>query len=282
MKEYRDLYYIAALADGEIKDPAEANKLREEIENNPELKFEYFVQSSVKELVSERLKLSPAPAKVRQRLERNLSKELRAKRNSGVSSGISFNKPLIAWAGAVVVFIALTIILFYRNSAAVYKDFALEQTGSNNMYVQARHNFQNILEGKLSPQFSSSDPDKIKGFFTDQGVAYPVYVPDIKDWKLVGAVVSDDHGEKFAHHIYSTQGGKLVYLFQVNETEITKHRLLSLTDDLISYLNSGRCYEFTEDGSVTLLTRIEGNIFAVVSNCSPAEVEKNLCGNNYR
>lgn len=282
MKEYRDLYYIAALVDGEIKDPAAANKLREEIENNPELKFEYFVQSSVKELVSGRLKLSPAPTKIRQRLERNLSKELRAKPKSTLSSGISFNKPLIAWGGAIVLVIALTIIFFYRNSAAVYKVFALEQTGSNNMFVQARRNFQNILDGKLSPQFSSSDPVKIKGFFTGQGVSYPVYIPEINDWKLEGAVVSDDHGEKLAHHIYSAPGGKLIYLFQVDETEIMKHRFLTLTEDLISYLDSGRCYEFTEDGSVTLLTRIKGNIFAVVSNCSPAEVEKNLCGNNYR
>ncbi len=73
MKENRDLYYIAALADGEIKDAGLEQKLRDEIRNNPDLQFEYFVQTSIKKLVSERLKIAPVPAKLKKRIEGNIS-----------------------------------------------------------------------------------------------------------------------------------------------------------------------------------------------------------------
>ncbi len=277
MKENRDLYYIAALVDGEIKDPSEEKKLRYEIENNPDLKFEYFVQSFIKNLVSERMKISPVPVKVRKRLERKISPGRKSNLISRILPEIYFTKPMIAWGSTIILIVAILLIIFSRPPSPEYKNFAGEQRGSTNMYIQARQNFENILAGKLSPQFTSADPDKIKDFFTEQGVAYPTYVPAIKDWKLVGAVVSVDHGKKFAHHVYSTADGKLVYLFQVDVSEIKNKDFLTLTDDLITYLNSGNCYEYTEGKLVTLLTMVKGNILAVVSNSTPDEVENNLC-----
>jgi hypothetical protein len=277
MKENRDIYFIAALADGEIKDAGEEKKLREKIDRDPELKFEFFIQTSVKNLVSDRLKISPAPAGVRKRLEKKISPGQHTGLLSKFLPEIFFNKPVIAWGSTIVLILAAALILLNRNPGTAFHNFALEQKGSTNMYVQAKNNFENILAGKLSPQFTSADPGKIKAFFAEQGVSYPTYIPEIKNWKLVGAVVSVDHGQKFAHHVYSTPDGKLVYLFQVNESEIKKHKFLSLTDDLISYLNSGHCYESTEGSFVTLLTKVKGNIFAVVSNGTPDEIENNLC-----
>ncbi len=277
MKENRDLYYIAALTDGEIKDPALEQKLREEIKNNPDLQFEFFVQSSIKNLVSQRLKISPAPDEVRQRLKRKIAPSSNAGLLSRLLPDIYFKKPMLAWGSSLVIILAVILILLNRTPVPEYKNFAEEQSGSSNMYVQAKHNFEDILAGKLAPQFTSSSPEKIKQFFADQGVEYKTYIPEIKDWKLVGAVVSTDHGEKFAHHVYSTPDGKLVYLFQVDESEIKKHDFLTLTDDLITYLNSGNCYESAEGSFVTLLTKVKENIFAVVSNGSPDEIENNIC-----
>jgi hypothetical protein len=278
MKENRDLYYIAALADGEIKDPSQEQKLRDEIRNNPDLQFEYFVQTSIKNLVSTRLKIAPAPVKVRQRLERKISPKSEKSLTSRLIPEIYFRKPAaFAWGGTLVVILAVVLTLLNLPRVPGYKNFAIEQSGSSNMYIQARHNFENILAGKLAPQFSSDSSEEIRQFFTEQGVAYKTYVPEIKNWKLIGAVVSNDHGEKFAHHVYSTPDGKLVYLFQVDEADIKKKHFLTLTNDLLTYLDSGKCYESTEGSFVTLFTKVKENIFAVVSNGSPDEIENNLC-----
>ncbi len=277
MQENRDTYFIAALIDGEIKDPAEEKRLRDEMEGNADLRFEYFVQSSVKNLVSTRLGISPAPAKVRKKLERKISPASGFKMISKFLPEIYFTRPVIAWGSAAVLIIAVILLIFNLSPHPVYKNFAAEQKGSTNMYIQARINFKNILTGDLTPQFTSDNPASIMEFFKEKGVRYPTFIPEIKGWHLIGAVVSVDHGEKFAHHVYSTPGGKLVYLFQVKETDIKSHEFLTLTDDLISYLDSGKCYE-CEDGSlVTLFRKVKGNIFAVVSNDSPVEIENNIC-----
>jgi hypothetical protein len=277
MKENTDLYYIAALVDGEIKDPSEDQKLQEAIRKDPDLEFEYFVQSFVKNLVSERLKISPAPLKVRKHLYRKLSPAAGSRLLFTLLPDLYIRKPMIAWGSTVAVILALLLLLINRPPNPEHKNFAQEQIGSTNMYIQAIHNFENILAGKLVPQITTTSADKIKEFFTDQGVAYPTYVPEITGWNLIGAVVSVDRGEKFAQHIYSTADGRLVYLFQVDETEIKKKDFLSLTDDLIAYLNSGNCYTSTEGSLVTFLTKVKGNIFAVVSNGSLKEIENYFC-----
>ena len=277
MKENRDLYYIAALADGEIKDAELEQKLRDEIRNNPDMQFEYFVQTSIKNLVSERLKIAPAPVKLKKRIEGKIAPASGSDLLSRLLPQIYFRKPAFAWGGTLVVILAVVLLLLNLPRVPEYKNFAAEQSGSSNMYIQAKHNFESILAGKLAPQFTSDSSEKIRQFFTEQGVAYKTYVPEIKNWKLIGAVVSTDHGEKFAHHVYSTPDGKLVYLFQVDEADIKKNHFLTLTDDLLTYLNSGKCYESTEGSFVTLFTKVKENIFAVVSNGSPDEIENNLC-----
>jgi hypothetical protein len=58
------------------------------------------------------------------------------------------------------------------------KDFAVEQLGSKNMFVQAKSNFNAITTGKLLPQLTSQDADEIKNFFNNNGVKYSTLVPN--------------------------------------------------------------------------------------------------------
>ena len=157
------------------------------------------------------------------------------------------------------------------------KDFAVEQLGSKNMFVQAKNNFNAITTGKLLPQLTSQNADEIKNFFNDNGVKYSTLVPNVADWNLLGAVVSEDQGEKFAHHVYVSKDGKLAYLFQVDESYLYNHEIISLSDDLIKYLDDGNCYSYESEGSVTMFTKLDNNICAVVSNGNPKEIENLFC-----
>jgi hypothetical protein len=145
------------------------------------------------------------------------------------------------------------------------------------MFVQAKNNFNSITEGKLVPQLTSQNADEIKNFFNEQGVKYSTLVPNIADWNLLGAVVSEDHGEKFAHHVYVGKKGELAYLFQVDESYLYDHEIISLSEDLIKYLDEGNCYSYNSEGSVTLFTKMDNNICAIVSNGSPKEIENLFC-----
>jgi RNA polymerase sigma-70 factor (ECF subfamily) len=72
VNESRDLYFIAALSDGEISDAIEEEKLRKEIEKNTALKFEFDVQSFVKILISEKLKTSIVSLNFKKKLLRKI------------------------------------------------------------------------------------------------------------------------------------------------------------------------------------------------------------------
>lgn len=73
VKEDRDYYYIAALADNELKNTSGEEKIREAIAKTPELIFEYNVQLLVKNLLNEKLKFISAPTGIRKKLQRKIS-----------------------------------------------------------------------------------------------------------------------------------------------------------------------------------------------------------------
>jgi|GEM_PF-4499434 len=59
---------ITSYVDGEIADDSQKGKIKSLIESNAELNFEYKVQSSLKKLISERLKPEPAPENIAKKL----------------------------------------------------------------------------------------------------------------------------------------------------------------------------------------------------------------------
>jgi hypothetical protein len=145
------------------------------------------------------------------------------------------------------------------------------------MFVQAKNNFNSITEGKLVPQFTSKNAEEIKNFFNEKGIKYSTLVPNLDNWILFGALVSEDQGEKFAHHVYVGKKGELAYLFQVDESYLNNHEIISLSEDLIKYLDEGNCYSYESEGSVTLFTKMDNNIWAIVSNGNPKEIENTFC-----
>ncbi len=268
---------IDAYIDGEIKDKAIEQEILSRINNDNNFAIEYKVHSLVKNLVKERLAFNQTPVKVRAKILKSIGSDTKVKLQSGSFLNNIFEKPSFSFATAFVVVLAVVLIIINRPGVIDKKDFAVEQLGNDNMFVQAKQNFNSIITGKLTPQFTSQNADEIKNFFNTNGVKYSTLVPNFSDWMLVGAVVSEYKGEKFAHHVYADKNGKLAYLFQVDESYLYNHNIISLSDDLIKYLDDGNCYFYVSDGSVTVFTKLDNNICAVVSNGNPKEVENTFC-----
>ncbi len=268
---------ITALVDNEIKDPIEKETVWNAIKSDSSLEVDYKIQLLVKNLVREKVKIQPTPDYVRQRILKSIAPTVTKKEKKKFAFGDFLTRPAYTFATAVIVLLAIVLILLNRPQPVEYRNFALEQQGSDNMFVQAKNNFNSIVEGKLAPQLITSDPNEIKDFFIKSGVKYSTLVPSFSKWNLLGAVVSEDKGEKFAHHVYSSQDGKLVYIFQVDESYLQSHKIVSLSDDLLKYLDDGNCYTEVSDDKVTLLTKADNNICAVVSNEDLAVLENNFC-----
>ncbi|MFO7526343.1 MAG: hypothetical protein R6W68_12905 [Ignavibacteriaceae bacterium] len=267
----------AALVDNELQDEVLKNKLIEQMESDADLKYDYMVQSLVKNLIHEKVRFQETPEKVRKRVLKKIQpKELRSKSESSLFAGF-LSKPAFSFATAIVIVIAVILILMNRPGIVEPADFALEQLGEDNMFVQANNNFRSIVEGRLSPQLVSSNPEEIKNFFESSGVNYLTLVPEQSKWGLLGAVVSEDNGEKFAHHVYSNDEGELVYLFQVEQTYLQTHEILRLSEDFLSYLEQGKCYTTIKDNITTLMAKSGNIIYAVVSNASVEDISQSFC-----
>jgi len=268
---------IDAYIDGEIKDELIEKELLSRINTDKDFAIEYNVHSLVKNLIKEKVVYQQTPAKVKARILKSIGSTTKVHSEKRSFFADLFERPSFSFATALVVVFAIVLIIINRPGIVEKKDFAVEQLGSKNMFVQAKNNFNSIAEGKLLPQFTSQNADEIKNFFNDNGVKYSTLVPNVADWNLLGAVVSEDHGEKFAHHVYVSKDGKLAYLFQVDESYLYSHEIISLSDDLIKYLDEGNCYSSISKGSVTLFTKLNNNICAIVSNGNPKEIESTFC-----
>lgn len=268
---------IDAYIDGEIKDELLEKEILSKINNDNNFAIEYRVHSLVKNLIKEKVVYQQTPAKVRAKVLKSIGSTTKVDSEKRSFFGDLFERPSFSFATALVVVLAIALIILNRPGIVEKKDFAVEQLGSKNMFLQAKSNFNAISTGKLLPQLTSQNADEIKNFFNDNGVKYSTLVPNVADWNLLGAVVSEDQGEKFAHHVYVSKDGKLAYLFQVDESYLYNHEIISLSDDLIKYLDDGNCYSYESEGSVTMFTKLDNNICAVVSNGNPKEIENLFC-----
>lgn len=272
---------ITAFVDGEIQDPSEIENVKSIINLDKDARYEFKVQSFMKKLVAEKCVKYQTPAGLKTRVVSKLKKEDRKLKGNHSALSIFYTKPLLAYGSAAIFILAVMLLIFNRSPKTVNKnDFAIEQTGSENMFVQAKSNFRNIMAGKLLPQFKSDEASQIKNYFQSHGVKYSTVVPNFSGWKLVGAVISEDHGQKFAHHVYANQNGKLIYLFQVDESYLKNNKILKLSNDLVNYLDKGSCYETTNNGTSMLMTKIQNNICAVVSNDNSKDLKQLFCNLN--
>lgn len=268
---------ISAYIDGEVKDEQLEKEILSKINSDNDFAIEYRVHSLVKTLVKEKVAFKQTPVKVRAKILKSIGSTTKVQSEKNSFFVDLFEKPSFSFATAFVVILAVALIILNRPGLVEKKDFSIEQLGSKNMFVQAMNNFNSIAEGKLLPQLTSQNADEIKNFFIDNGVKYSTLVPAVAEWNLLGAVVSEDQGEKFAHHVYVSEDGKLAYLFQVDESYLYAHEIISLSDDLIKYLDEGNCYTYESESSVTLFTKMDNNICAIVSNGNPKEIENIFC-----
>lgn len=270
---------ITALVDNELIASQKAEVLSA-IETDKNLMFDYRVQLLMKNIVREKVKFKTTPVNLRNQILKKIQpRELTTNVKQSFFANL-FAKPAFSFASAVILVLAIVLILFNRPTEVEPRNYALEQLGSDNMFVQAKNNFASIVQGKLAPQLVSGDAKEIDNFFRSKGVKYSTVIPEFNNWTLLGAVVSEDKGEKFAHHVYSGKGGELIYVFQVDESYLQSHQIISLTDDLLSYLDGGNCYTTENENSATLLTKSANNICAIVSNLPLEELRNNFCNFN--
>ena len=261
---------ITAYLDNEIKSQDELKNFKTEIEKDPTLEFDLKAESLTKRIVNRKGIIKRTPDRTKENIVEKLSRErvINAKKNSLVSR--IYSQRFIAYSTVGIILLALVLLLINRPDLNLSN--ISEQTGNNNMVVLAQSYFKDFLDGNNKIQFTSDNPDDIKNFFQSQGVKYVTFIPTYSKYSLAGASVSEHHGEKFAHHIYTAKNGKFIYVFQVHEDYFKGDSIIHLSDDLLNYLRNGNKYISRKGNFVTVLKRQNENVLAFVSNCADEEL----------
>jgi hypothetical protein len=268
---------VTALVDDEVNDPVFKEEIFSRIDSDESLAIDYKAQLLIKNIVKEKVAWKKTPAKVKSKVLKKIGSKTKVEYSDKSLISSFFDKPAFSFATAFVVILAIVLIVLNRPAIVEKKDFALEQSGNDNMYILANSNFKKLLSGQFSLQFKSESPNEIKKFFSEQGVKYLTIVPEIENWKLLGAAIVEIKGEKFAHLAYLGNNGKLAYLLQVNEVYLRNNEAISLSDDLIKYLAEGNCYSDNSDNSVSISKKIGNNIFVIVSDGNQSDLENTFC-----
>lgn len=269
---------ITAYVDNEIKDEKLLNEVSQKIQSDFNLRYEFEVQSLCKRIVKNKVSKVAAPSYLKEKIISEIKpKEAQKEQKRNFLFDI-FYKPSFSFATALVIVVAIVLITINRYNTTTPPEIDLANLKPDNMFVQAVNNYSAILKGQLAPQLVSNNSKEICDFFSHNGVNYSTIVPEFKEWKLLGAVISEDKGHKLAHHVYVGNNNELIYVFQVDEGYI--NNIVDLDTDLVSYLDSGNCYSKEINKNLVLFTKIGHNICAVVANNDFENVKNNFCSFN--
>lgn len=259
---------VTSLVDNEIDDEEEVLKINLILQKDENLAIEYNVQKLVKNSLTKRFSHTEAPYYLEDRIHKNIKGEIKKsiKQNTFYKSLFStYLKPQFILSAIGLILIVLYFSIQHK-SLGNYREIIKSQIGNSNMFVQAMQNFNYLVNGELKVQIASNDSKVIKDYFAYQGVNYQTYIPVFNDLELLGGVVTERNGEKFAHHIYKCKSGKFVYIYQVDENCIKIEKVLHLSNDLINLIDEGKNCAVTLDNNAVIIWKCKQNINILVSN----------------
>lgn len=277
--------YLASMADGEYIDPNTMQELQSRLENDPELSVALYIQTAMKSVLQtkqEALHIQ-APADLRDsilkgiRNEHSVARQQHQKKASFIEACWNALDPIISvlsprFAIPLFMIIVLGGYVYVSNStnnieqkSASIADFSVVHAGQNNICSQAYSAFHAFEDGKMSLQKFSNDQRTLSTFFADNGVNYPVHFPKI-DAELVGGIVSQEKGTKFAQFIYKV-GDHLIYAYEVPEG-LVDNQTLSVNPRAMEIVKKADWYWEQENGAsnTMVLWRLGNNLCVMVSD----------------
>jgi anti-sigma factor (TIGR02949 family) len=90
--------------------------------------------------------------------------------------------------------------------------FSAASLGPDDVIGQSLRNFHGVLSGEIRPQLMSSSAEDLRRFFNGR-TEFPVVVPDVREWKLVGGGMDEHRGSTLVHLVYECEG-EYVYVYQ--------------------------------------------------------------------
>lgn len=172
--------------------------------------------------------------------------------------------------GIVTIVLILGIGIVLNNNRGHHINPYIISGAENSVMVQAVNYFHKMMSGEMKPQVKSNNAIEVKNYFKDK-VDFPVYVPEIANYTLVGALFGDCHQEKVAHVIYSS-GNDFIYMYQV-PSSCLKNKHLQLPEPVSNQIITEKYFmcDEADSNNCTMTIWYQGDIICASVSTIPKQ-----------
>ncbi len=228
---------ITAEVDGELAEEAKST-LQDHLRNCPACNADYALELTTKAFLRRRLNRVQAPPNLRAQITAELAEQASAQPGFGAWLNDLFNRrsPRAMLALGSLVAILLVVLTVTppkpRHSHSKPVDA--------NIINQAWNNFDNVLDGKLTPQVATDDPAVLRSYFASQ-VPFKVNCPKHKGTRLVGGAYSRYNNEPCANLVYR-KGRDVIYVYETNYRCVAHGTNLNLPREAMNQIQASGWY----------------------------------------
>lgn len=244
---YDDL--LSAYCDGELESQEIHQEISAALSNDVSLSVELQRLVLVKKAVYKTRNHYKVSDESRQKILKSIQKE--AFRNPASSSRRYY-------------MIAASLAAFFI-MAAVYFQLSTNTASARDLYAMANENFKKVLSGELAPDIRSSAASVVSNYLTEEGVTYPLSIPECITCPLVGAVVTTEKDSKVVHLIYQGERGAYMYVIEASPSYFIDNVVLSLDEEIKTCLESGAPYKKQLGDELFVVWQQDGTICAAIS-----------------
>ncbi len=251
-KDYREL--ITAAVDGELS-TEEKLLLDTHLESCASCRSEYDVETSLKGLVKQRIRMVPTPSLILRRIVAALLGDQPVPSNSWTDRlRLLLARPLVRPALALAATAFVVYILFNRS-------------GEVDVLRESVAIYEEVVSGAFPLQEASGQPAILRRFFAGR-TTFPVIIPEMMDCTLLGGVLNDHPGGALAHVVYDHHAKK-IYLYQTSWVNVERGEGSTVSSDIREeLLRAGWCARISPEGHTVVLWHKGATLCVAVSDLS--------------
>lgn len=177
---------------------------------------------------------------------------------------------------AMLILIAILIIISKPPTLSP-KEIAAEQLGEDNILIRLKTNHTLFSEGKFTGDIILGDEEYLSKYVESSGFENKPVFFNYKSWKIEGSSITEFKGKKLANYFYKNADDKYLYIYQVPLFLLEENNILKLSENLLDFLNSRKCFSSRNGETVYLLKKSGENIFGYAINKQNSDLILEIC-----
>jgi hypothetical protein len=180
-----------------------------------------------------------------------------------------FDRPLMKPAVAFGITAVVVAAVITRPEVGIQREVSLAGFGTGDVITQSIANYDALRKGAIAPQMLSERQEELLSFFGDR-TGFPVLVPVVPEWALVGGSMNDHNGVPLVHIVYRNNTD-MVYLYETCWETVQNGKKLRLSPEICKALRDTGWFSRELDGNRTLVLWTQGRTLCAMVSSLPRE-----------